>query len=289
MSRGDSILFKVLGLVLRDRKGIFGIFIVSFFSLIGIFAPYLSPHDPFAIWIPNAPISWHHPLGTDPLGRDILSQLIWGCRTSLIVSFAAALGIMGIGLTIGLISALSRPLVDEILMRFTDVVLYIPKLPLLIFFALILGRGFLNVVIVLSLTMWPQTARIIRSEVFSIKQRPFVDAARVAGAGTFKILSIILPHIFPLILASTLNLIMWSLIYEASLGFLGLGDPSVMSWGTMFHYAFISGAVHLGNYIPIIAPGLCIMLIGVGINSLISVLEEIINPKLKEVRKWKPF
>ncbi|MEM2673814.1 MAG: ABC transporter permease, partial [Candidatus Bathyarchaeia archaeon] len=217
------------------------------------------------------------------------SQLIWGSRTSLIVSFTAALGIMGIGLTIGLISALSRPLVDEVLMRFTDVILYIPKLPLLIFFALILGRGFLNVVLVLSLTMWPQTARVIRSEVLSIKQRPFIDAAKIAGAGTLKILAIILPHIFPLILASILTLITWSLIYEASLGFLGLGDPSVMSWGTMFHYAFLSGAIYLRNYAPIIAPGLCITLIGVGMNSLISVLEEVVNPKIKEVRRWKPF
>ncbi|MEM1582916.1 MAG: ABC transporter permease [Candidatus Bathyarchaeia archaeon] len=282
-------MLKILSLILHDKRGIFGISTLLFFSLIGIFAPYISPYDPFAIWTPNLPISLRHPLGTDPLGRDVLSQLIWGSRTSLIVSFTAALGIMGIGLTIGLISALSRPLVDEVLMRFTDVILYIPKLPLLIFFALILGRGFLNVVLVLSLTMWPQTARVIRSEVLSIKQRPFIDAAKIAGAGTLKILAIILPHIFPLILASILTLITWSLIYEASLGFLGLGDPSVMSWGTMFHYAFLSGAIYLRNYAPIIAPGLCITLIGVGMNSLISVLEEVVNPKIKEVRRWKPF
>lgn len=282
-------MLKILSPILHDRRGIFGLFILLFFLVTGILAPYLSLHDPFAIFEPNLPISLRHPLGTDPLGRDIFSQLLWGSRASLMVSFAAALGIMGIGLIIGLTSALSKPLVDEVLMRFTDVILYIPKLPLLIFFALVIGRGFLNVILVLALTMWPQTARVIRSEVLSIKQRPFVDAARVSGAGTFKILSIILPHIFPLILASTLTLIMWSLIYEASLGFLGLGDPSVMSWGTMFHYAFMSGAIYLRNYAPIVAPGFCIMLIGVGINNLVSVLEETINPKIKEVRRWKPF
>ncbi len=283
------LVYSLIKNLFRDKRGAFGIILLSVFILISIFAPLIAPIDPFALSIPNLPFSSKHPLGTDPLGRDVWSQLIWGCRMSMLVATCSASGIIGIGLIIGLCAALFRSIIDNILMRITDVMLYIPKLPLLIFLALILGRGFMNIVVVLSLTMWPQTARIVRAEVLSLKQRPFVDSARVVGASTIQIIRLILPHILPLILASFVIQTMWSIMYEASIGFLGLGDPSVMSWGTMFYYAFTSGALYLGNYAPIVMPGVCIAFIGIGLQNIASVLQEMANPKLREAKKWKPF
>lgn len=281
------LTYSLLKILFSDKRSSFGIILLSVFILMGVFAPLIAPIDPFTVDKPNMPFSWIHPFGTDPLGRDVWSQLIWGCRMSMLVAVCSALGIIGIGLIIGLCAALSRSIIDNILMRFTDIILYIPKLPLLIFLALILGRGFVNIVIVLSLTMWPQTARIIRAEVLSIKQRPFVDSARVVGAGTIQIIRLILPHILPLILASFVIQTMWAIIYEASIGFLGLGDPSVMSWGTMFYYAFTSGALYLSNYAPIVAPGACIAFIGIGLQNIAFVLQEMANPKLREARRWR--
>lgn len=282
--------FKLLNFILSDKRGLFGVSVLLLFVLIGICAPYITAYEPFATaGAPALPLSWEHPLGTDLLGRDVFSQLVWGSRTSILVAISAALGTAGIGIIIGLTAALSRPIVDEILMRFTDVMLFIPRLPLLILFAIMLGRGFFNMVIILILIMWPWVARLVRSEALSIKQRPFVDAARVVGVGTPGIARMILPHILPLILATTVILVMQSVIWEASLSFLGLGDPSMMSWGNMFYYSFMTGAIYTRTYAPIVMPGLCIMLLGIGIQYLSYVLQEITNPKLKEMRKWKPF
>ena len=272
--------------IVKEKQGVFGISILLLFGLVAILAPYIAPVDPWKSFKPNLGMSRDHFLGTDLLGRDVFSQLVWGSRTSLLVGVGSAMGILILGTLIGLVSALSKPFVDEILMRLTDIVLYIPKLPLLIFLAMILGRGFVNVVVVLIFTMWPQTARIIRSEVLSIKQRPFIEAAKVAGVRTLGLVKIIIPHVLPLILASLTNLTIWAVVYEASLSFLGLGDPAIISWGTMFHFAFISGVIYTGNYIPIIAPGLCITVFGIGMHYLASTIQSVY---IKRAKLWRPF
>jgi peptide/nickel transport system permease protein len=272
--------------IIKNKKGVFGISVLFLFGLIAVLAPYLATRNPWESFKPNLGISKEHLLGTDLLGRDVFSQLIWGSRISLLVGVGSAAGILIFGSLVGLASALSSPFMDEILMRFTDIILYIPKLPLLIFLAMMLGRGFLNVVLVMIFTMWPQTARIIRSEVLSLKQRPFVEAVKVLGVGTFGLVKILIPHILPLLLASLTNLTIWAVVYEASLSFLGLGDPSVITWGTMLYYAHVSGVIFIGNYIPIIAPGLCITIFGVGMHYLASAIQDVYAQR---TRLWKPF
>lgn len=272
--------------ILKDKRALAGVTVLIIFGIIAALAPYIAPFDPWKSFRPGAKPSKEHLLGTDLLGRDVFSQLVWGARTSLLIGFSSALGILFVGLVVGFVSALSHRVVDEILMRVTDIVLYIPKLPLLIFLAMLLGRGFMNVIIVLIATMWPQTARIIRSEVLTLKQRTFVEAAKVAGAGLYTLIKIMLPHVLPLTFACLINLTIWAVVYEASLSFLGLGDPSVMSWGTMFHFGFISGVIYTGNYLPIVMPGICIVLLGLGMHAFVLALQHYYT---RRVKLWHPF
>jgi len=269
--------------ILHSRRALIGLFILALFTTIAILAPYIAPYDPFAlVGSPYEPPSLKHILGTDNLGRDVLSQIIWGTRVSLFVGVSVALAVTIIGVTVGLIAATSHRLVDELLMRFCDVLIIIPKLPLTIFTAALLGRGVFNIIIVLSVFSWPTMARIVRSEVLSVKQRAYVDAARMAGAGLLRItFSIILPNVLPLVMANAILAIISGIMSEASLSFLGLGDPSQMSWGTVIYFANIGGAVYHGGWAWITAPGLCIALIGMGVHLLGSTINTIANPRLR--------
>ncbi|MEM2598097.1 MAG: ABC transporter permease [Thermoproteota archaeon] len=275
--------FEIWAAILHNGKALIGLSILMVFTAIAVLAPYIAPYDPFAlVGPPYQPPSLKHILGTDNLGRDVLSQVIWGTRVSLFVGATVALAVTLIGVTVGLIAATSHRLIDEVLMRFCDVLIIIPKLPLTIFTAAVLGRGIFNIIIVLSAFGWPTMARIVRSEVLSVKQRAYVDAARMAGASQLRItFSIILPNVLPLVMANAILTIISGIMSEASLSFLGLGDPSQMSWGTVIYFANMGGAVYNGGWAWVTTPGLCIALVGMGVHLLGSAINIIANPRVR--------
>lgn len=281
--RRRSRWFEILSIVQHDRKALIGLSIFISFAIVALVAPYISPYDPFTlIGAPYQPPSSKHILGTDNLGRDVLSQVIWGTRVSLFVGATVALAVTLIGVTVGLIAATSHRFIDEVLMRFCDILIIIPKLPLTIFTAALLGRGIYNIILVLSAFGWPAMARIVRSEALTVKQRAYVDSARMAGANQLQItFSIILPNILPLVMANAILTVISSIMSEASLSFLGLGDPSQMSWGTVIYFANMGGAIYNRGWAWVTAPGLCIAIIGLGIHLLGSAINTIANPRLR--------
>ena len=226
-------------------------------------------------------------LGTDYAGFDVYTQTIFGSRISLFVGLlAAGIGI-GLGLLVGLLAGFLGKFVDEVLMRFTDMLLVIPGLPLLIVLVAVLGSNIWNIIIVIGFLGWMGFARVIRSQVLTVRERPFVEAARASGAGPGRI---IVKHVFPNIVSLTyVNLALsvpGAILSEAALAFLGLSDASVISWGNMFEHIQISG--NLARFPPawwwVLPPGLGIALVSLSFVLIGYALDEIFNPRLRKRR-----
>lgn len=233
--------------------------------VVGAAAPLLAPVDPFAVdGPPLAAPSAAHPLGTDALGRDLLSGVIWGARTSLLVTGAVAVLAGVIGTSVGLVSGYRGGWVDDALMRFTEAFQVLPRFFLALVFIAFFGPGLDRLVLVLGLTSWPLLARVVRAEVLSLRSREFVDAARVAGASPARILRReILPNALPPAIALLGLLVAQVLLIEAGLGFLGLSDPDAVSWGAIASDAqqFLRVAWWLSVF-----PGVAILLAVLGLN-----------------------
>lgn len=225
-------------------------------------------------------------LGTDQLARDIFTQLIVGTRISFIIGIVSAVLSISIGLIIGLISGYIGGALDEVLMRFTDMLLVLPTLPLLLVLIFVLGRTMLNIILVVGLLGWMGFARTVRSAVLSLKERSFIEAVRAVGGGRFYIIrKHIIPNIFPLIYVTLAMSVPAAIVSEAALSWLGLGPTDVMSWGRILHEFQTSGAVATGAFTYwywTIPPGLCIALLALSFVLLGYALDEILNPRLRE-------
>lgn len=235
--------------------------------VVALLAPVLAPADPYAISGPSlAPPGGMHPLGTDALGRDLLSGLLFGARASLVVAVGVAALVLVVGGTVGAFSAWLGGWWDDVLMRLTEFFQALPRFFLAILAIAVFGPGLELLILVLGLTSWTMLARVVRAEVLSLKQREFVDAARALGASSGRIvLRELLPNALPPALA-LLGLIMGRvLLVEASLGFLGLGDPNTMSWGLIAGSA--QPYLRLAWWLPFF-PGLAILLAVLGFNLL---------------------
>jgi peptide/nickel transport system permease protein len=269
-----------------NTMGMIGLFILISFLIVALFAPWLEPYDPYHIGEQKdimKPPTREHLFGTDELGRDILSGVIIGSRVSLLVGLFATLISMVIGSIVGLLSGFYGKTIDAILMRITDVFLVIPFLPLMIVLAALLGPSLWNIIFVIGIDGWPSTARVVRSQVLSIKERQFILRLRALGASDYRIMmKHISPNIFSLIFANTILTIAVSILSEAVLSFLGLGDPLHISWGTQLHFAFESGAAGLGAYWYLLPPGIAIVLVVLGFTLMGYAFDEILNPKLRE-------
>ncbi len=263
-----------------------GLVIVGIFLLLAVVGPYIAPYNPWqtADEIEDilAPPSWKHLLGTDELGRDILSQVIHGTRITLIIGLSAAAIAVVVGTVVGVTAGYFGGAPDAVLMRVTDSFLSMPFIVLAIVIVSLMGRSLGNIILAIGLVQWTQAARITRSQTLSIKERVFVLRARALGAGPFYIMRRhILPNVLPLVFANMTLVTSLAILSEAFLSFLGLGDPTKFSWGIIIRYAFETGAVSIGAWWYFLPAGICIMLVVLGFSFISNTLDEALNPKLR--------
>lgn len=279
-------ILKFLFAVRKNKMALTGAVVLAAFILIAIFGPVFMPFSTLDFGevedILNPP-SPQHLLGTDDMGRDVLANLISGARISLMIGGVATAISMGIGTLIGIVSGYFGKAVDNALMRFTDFFLVIPWLPLMMVLAAILGTSLWNIIFVIGITGWAGTARVVRSQTLSVKERQYVERAISVGAGSGHIMARhILPNVFPLVFANTVLVAAVAIVSETTLSFLGLGDPTTASWGMMLHYAFESGSTSAGAYWYYLPPGICVVLVVLSFTLLGYAFDEIMNPKLRK-------
>jgi peptide/nickel transport system permease protein len=278
----------------RNRLGLLGGFLVFTAISVAICAPLLTPYSPTEVvrdangrGLTFASPFVHGLLGTDDAGRDVWTLLIYGARISLLVGFLAGFIAMFVGSLLGITAGYLGGRTDTLLMRITDVLLVIPDLPLMLVLIATVRQMDLHIsplvvlILVIGLLYWTGTARVIRSQVLTVKERQFVDRARAMGAGRVHIVRRhILPQIMPLIVANTVLMLSTAILVESGLAFLGLGDPTQPSWGTMLNFAFDRSAVTNGAWWVFLPPGIAIVWVTLGCALLGSVLEEMVNPRL---------
>lgn len=274
---------------MRSRKVQVGTGILAFFVLMGIIGPHFVA-NPSALG-PDAfsPPSSQHLLGTTDTGQDVLAQLVDGTNTSLVVGFVASAIATLIATAMGLLSAFLGGIWDEVISTITNVFLVIPALPLVIVLAGYLhGAGTLAVSVVIAVTAWPWTARILRAQTLSIRRRDYVQAARVAGESTMRIIWFeIVPNEIPLIAAQFLITVLYAVLIQAGLAFLGVGSVTTWSWGTMLYWAENAEAFAQGAWWWYVPPGLCLALLGTGLSLMNFGVDEIANPRLSAAVKLK--
>ncbi|HKZ91366.1 MAG TPA: ABC transporter permease subunit, partial [Candidatus Limnocylindrales bacterium] len=273
--------------LIRRPMGAIGAGMLLVALVVAVFAPLIAPYDPYAnVRVTIADIyqgpSIAHPLGTDDGGKDVLSALIFGARVSLLVGFSAASIALLIGSVVGLVAGYRGGRIGGSLMRLTDFFLVVPDLALQIVIVAIAGQSLTNIILVIGALGWTTTARLVRSQTLSVRERTFVLRARAIGAGDGHILRRhILPQVLPLMLANMVLVISLAILSESTLAFIGLGDPTVISWGQMLNFAFDRGAVSAGAWWALLPPGFAIVWVVLGTTLLGTALEETLNPRLK--------
>lgn len=272
----------------QDRLALVGAVLYAVFITVAVLAPWIAPYGPQeviqegGVWLANETPSAEFWLGTTNVGRDIFSQLVYGSRTALLVGFSAAIAVALIGTLVGLIAGYYGGWVETVLMRLADVAFGIPFLPFVIVLVAFLEPSIWNIVAAMALLLWRDTARVIRSQVLTVKERSFVSAARVSGASDLRIILLyIAPSILPLTFLYGSLAIGWAILTEASVSFLGFGDPNTVSWGFMLQDAFVSQAMSRGAFYWIVPPGLCIMLSVMAGFFIGRGFEEVLFPKLR--------
>jgi len=230
---------------------------------------------------PIAPPSARFPLGTDYAGRSILLLLIWGTRPSLAIGVIATALAMILGGGIGLAAGHYGGIVSRVLMAVTDWFIALPTLPLAIALAAVLGQGDTSITIAIAVTSWPGTARLIRAQTLTVEARPFIERAKALGARDAQLLARqVLPNVAPFILVSSTLTIAGAILSETTLTFLGLGNPTDVSWGTMINQAFFQGAVSAGAWWYILPPGIAIVIVVLGFTLIGRAVENILNPRM---------
>jgi peptide/nickel transport system permease protein len=274
-----SRLFEAI----RGQKlALIGLAMLALFGLLAVFAPYLSPYDPEEMYTPMLPLTRLHPLGTNDIGQDIFSELLYGARFSLLIGFLSAAASTAIGLWLGLIAGYYDRLGFAI-MRVVDVFLAVPRFPLIILMAAFLKPGLRTLVLFFVLFGWPRATRLVRSQILSERNKGYVDAARMLGASNFRILSRhLLPSVIPINLVRFIMEFQHVILAESGLSFLGLGDPTIKSWGTILHYAFEYPTIFISNVWVrwVVPPGACITMVVLALTLVGFSLEGWAEPRL---------
>ena len=272
----------------RNRRGLIGLIVLVAFGVIAVLSPLLVSPDSIdpssATGTPNSPPTAGYPLGTDSFGRSVLSLLIVGARVSLTVGLAATAAAVFIGATFGLLSGYyGGTAIDRVLGALIDWFLVIPWLVLAIVMAAILGPTLLNVIIVIAVTSWALTARVVRAQTLSVRELPFVERARALGARDTTILTRhVVPSVFPVIFAQAVLTVAIAILSETTLSILGLGDPTSVSWGRTIEEAFSGGAMANGYWWWIVPPGLAVVCVTLAFTLCGYALEEVLDPRLRD-------
>jgi len=275
---------EILKDLIRHKIGLFSLITILILVVLALFAPYLSPYDPFEINVNEIllPPSFKHPLGTDLLGRDVLSRMIYASRISLEVSLVAVGISIGIGVFLGSLAGYLGGMVDQIISRFIDIMLCFPTIFLILAVIAYLEPSILTIMIVIGATSWMGVARLVRAEILSLKERDFVLIARVYGAGTFRIIfKHLLPNALPPILVSASLGLGQAILIESALSFLGIGvQPPIPSWGNIL----IEGkeTLEVAWWLSVF-PGFAILITVLAFTLLGETLQEILNPR-KEIK-----
>ena len=280
-----------LTLLLANRKSRFGLALVLFMVFVGVIAPWISVSNPtdFNILATRQAPSWHHLFGTTDQGSDIFSQVVLGTRRSLILGAAAAVLATTLAATLGILGAYAGGIIDEIVNFLTNVFLVVPTIPLLIVVSSYLkARGMTTMILVLGLTLWAFEARILRGQALTLKNRDFVQAAKVAGESTWRIVvSELMPNMISRIAAAFVLVFYVALLVDAGLEFLGLGDTSHVSWGMVLYWAQTNSTVLQGEWWPFLFPGLALVITVVGLVFLLAGIDEVSNPRLRNLGRTK--
>jgi len=275
----------------ETKVGLVGVSILIIF-LVMAFASFIPPildemyiplygSDPDIIGVTTP--SLRHPLGTDFAGRDIFSQLLEGAKWAFIIGISAAVCSVVLSVVVGLISGYYGGVVDSLLQRTAETIMALPGFAVVVVVGSILrGIGIWSIVILISLFAWPYASKVIRAQVLSLRERPYIESARVSGASNFRI---IFRHIAPNVLPLTFLYMAFSvanaILVEAALSFLGMGDPNIVSWGMMIHWCFQTGHTYTAPF-WLVPPGLSISLLSLGFYLIGIGTEQIINPRLRK-------
>jgi peptide/nickel transport system permease protein len=302
MNHQVQSLKNVWSILRRSPMGLIGGLMLLIAIVVAVFAPYIAPYDPkttVRVTLDSiyAPPQLSHPFGTDDVGKDVLTNFIYGSRVSLTVGFFASFIAVVLGGTLGIVAGYMGGRVDNVIMRFTDIMLVIPDLPLAIVLVSLTKPSLTNIIIIIGVLGWTSTARIVRSQALAVKQRKFVVRARALGAGDWHIIRRhILPLVMPLMVVNTVLVISLAILNESTLAFIGLGDPTALSWGQMLNFAFQRGAMSAGAWWALIAPGFGIVWIVLACTLLGHGMEQVLNPrsefhhlgKDRQLSQWQP-
>ncbi len=271
------------------RAGLVGLAALALFALVALTAPLTVGSDVAGVTdAPGRPMespSAEFPLGTDRFGRNLLGLLVWGSRVSLLVGLLAAVLSVVIGALVGITAGHYRGTYATVIMRVTDWFLVMPALVLAIALATVLPRSLGTVILAIGVTSWPTTARLVRAQTLAVESRPYIERAKALGAGHVHIMTRhVLPNVMPLVLAQTTLMVSASILTEATLAFLGLGDPTVVSWGGMLQDAREAGAVSSGDWWYLVPPGIAIAGVALTFTLCGRAVEAVLNPRLGVAR-----
>ena len=277
-------MWTFLKAFVRNRKAAIGVGIVLFYALVALSAPLITSHDPNKrVARPHQPPSIEHVMGSTRIGRDVYTQLVWGTRTSLFVGLIAGLMVTAIGTLIGISAGYFGGWIDEVLNFLTNIVIVIPQLPLLLVLAAFIGEANpLVIAVIIGVTSWGWGARVTRAQTMSLRKREFIHASELIGEPAWRMLLVeLMPNLLSIIGFNFIGSVIYTIITEATLEFLGLGNPLAVSWGTMLYNAQTSSAISVGAWWEVFAPALAIAVIGVGLSLLNFAVDEISNPRLR--------
>ncbi|MEU3016700.1 MULTISPECIES: ABC transporter permease [unclassified Nocardiopsis] len=277
----------------RNRAGLLGLGLLLAIGLLAVTAPLFIDQTHLTITgapgESHEPPSWRFPLGTDNFGRSILDLVIWGARVSLTVGLLATFVSVTLGTLVGVTAGhfgssggLGGRIASTVLMRVTDWFLVLPTLVLAVALAAVLPRGTGTIIVAIGLTVWPPTARLVRAQTLAVEARPYVERARALGGGHAHVMGWhVLPNVMPVVLAQTTLLVATSIIAESTLAFLGMGDPTTISWGGILEAARTAGAISAGIWWYIVPPGLAIAVVALSFTLCGRAVESVINPRLR--------
>jgi peptide/nickel transport system permease protein len=270
--------------LLHNKKALVGVTILFIVILLAVFAPMLTEYGPTQrAGRPHQPPSGDHLLGTTRLGYDVFTRLLYGARVSLAVGFGAGLLITVIGTVLGIIAGYKGGVVDEVITFFTNMVLVIPNLPLLLVLAAFIGQASpLVIALILGFTSWAWGVRVTRAETLSIRQRDFVKSAEMLGEPGWRIMAFeVFPNLISIVGINFIGSVIFAVITEATLEFLGLGDPNTVSWGIMLYNAQNASALSVGAWWELLTPCVALAVLGLGLALINFAIDEIANPRLR--------